>query len=149
MKNYFAAHKREMDAHVAAHVAPPTPGLAFLFNAHVPTTEAGLRAGLPARSKVEKLVSRFFNSLDHAVQVLHFKTFHDRVAAYFDNPLSQSVAWVGLLYATLTLAMQSYAQVGDEPPEWKGELSAEFHYNGLFSVCFYSWMSRGELVCIN
>jgi hypothetical protein len=131
VRNFFLNHKREIDAQwtKVSEAVPVRTGPAFLFNAHMPASDAELRAALPPRSKIEKLVSRFFNSLDPAVQVLHYKTFHDRMNAYFVDPKSQSTAWVGLLYATITLAMQSYSKVGDEPPEWKGrtrEMAAEF-----------------------
>src|SRR3981081_3853764 len=96
-----------------AEAAPVRSGPAFLFNAHMPASDAELRAALPPRSKIDKLVSRFFNLLDPAIQILHYKTFYDRMNAFFENPTSQSTAWIGLLYATLTLAIQSYSKVGD------------------------------------
>jgi hypothetical protein len=98
---------------------------------------------LPPRAKIEKLVARFFNSLDPFVQMLHHKTFHERLEAFFADPKSQSLAWIGLLYATLTLAMLSYSKVGDEPPEWKGrtnELAAEYRGRTVQSLatCDYT-----------
>lgn len=114
-----------------------------MFQGLGPATEAELRAGLPPRAKIEKLVARFFNSLDPFVQMLHHKTFHERLEAFFADPKSQSLAWVGLLYAALTLAMQSYSKVGDEPPEWKGrtsELAAEYRGRTVQSLatCDYT-----------
>lgn len=123
---------------MAALTTAPAQGPVFLFNTNPPATDAELRAGLPPRSKIEKLVSRFFNSLDPAIQILHYRTFHDRMDAFFADPSSQSTAWIGLLYATLTLAMQSYSRVGDEPPEWKGE-PIDFY---LFAdLIFVGWLS--------
>ncbi|KFY71765.1 hypothetical protein V499_08061 [Pseudogymnoascus sp. VKM F-103] len=131
VRNYFTNHKRELDNQYkkvnetsAARWIPD-----FIFQGLAPATEAELRAGLPPRAKIEKLIARFFNSLDPFVQMLHHKTFHERLEAFFADPKSQSLAWIGLLYATLTLAMLSYSKVGDEPPEWKGrtnELAAEY-----------------------
>jgi hypothetical protein len=54
---------------------------------------------------------------------MHYKTFHDQLNAYFEDANSQTLAWVGMLYAILCLAMQSYSKIGDEPPEWRGRLS--------------------------
>lgn len=131
MRNYFTNHKRELDNQykkvAATSAARWIPD--FMIQGLAPASEAELRAGLPPRAKIEKLVARFFNSLDPFVQILHHKTFHERLEAFFADPKSQSLAWVGLLYAALTLAMQSYSKVGDEPPEWKGrtsELAAEY-----------------------
>jgi len=109
----------------------------------MPASDAELRAALPPRSKIEKLVSRFFNSQDPAAQVLHYKTFHDRMNAYFADPKSQSTAWVGLLYATITLAMQSFSKVGDEPPEWKGrtrEMASEFRQRTVQALVACDYM---------
>lgn len=77
------------------------------------------------------------------MQILHHRTFHERLEAFFADSKSQSLAWVGLLYATMTLAMQSYSKVGDEPPEWKGrtnELAAEYRGRTVQSLaaCDYT-----------
>ncbi|OBT73378.1 hypothetical protein VF21_07681 [Pseudogymnoascus sp. 05NY08] len=145
VRNYFHNHKRELDNQYkkvnetsAARWIPD-----FIFQGLAPATEVELRAGLPPRAKVEKLIARFFNSLDPFVQMLHHKTFHERLEAFFVDPGSQSLAWIGLLYATLTLAMLSYSKVGDEPPEWKGrtnELAAEYRGRTVQSLatCDYT-----------
>jgi hypothetical protein len=99
-------------------------GPAFLFGAHAPITEGELRAGLPSRSAVEKLVSRYFNSLDPSVYSLHYPTFHKQLNKHFQDPTTTSIVWLGLLYSILCLAMQSYNKIGDEPPEWKGRTLA-------------------------
>jgi hypothetical protein len=96
-------------------------GPAFLFGAHAPITEGELRAGLPSRSAVEKLVSRYFNSLDPSVYTLHYPTFHKQLNKHFQDPTTTCIVWLGLLYSILCLAMQSYNKIGDEPPEWKGK----------------------------
>ncbi|OBT49858.1 hypothetical protein VE04_09808 [Pseudogymnoascus sp. 24MN13] len=131
VRNYFTNHKRELDnQYKKVNETSAARWIAdFIFQGLAPATEAELRAGLPPRAKIEKLIARFFNSLDPFVQMLHHKTFHERLEAFFADPKSQSLAWIGLLYATLTLAMLSYSKVGDEPPEWKGrtnELAAEY-----------------------
>jgi hypothetical protein len=87
----------------------------------VPITEGELRAGLPSRSAVEKLVSRYFNSLDPSVSILHYPTFHKQLNKHFQDPTTTCIVWLGLLYSILCLAMQSYNKIGDEPPEWKGK----------------------------
>ncbi|ELR07987.1 hypothetical protein GMDG_08572 [Pseudogymnoascus destructans 20631-21] len=123
VRNYFTNHKRELDNQYKkvneTSAASQMPD--FLFQGLAPTTEIELRAGLPPRAK----------------------TFYERLEAFFADPKSQSLAWVGLLYATLTLAMLSYSKVGDEPPEWKGrtnELAAEYRGRTVQSLatCDYT-----------
>jgi hypothetical protein len=124
VKNYFINHKKELDQQYtkleANTPASARGGPAFLFATYDPITEGELRAGLPPKSAVEKLVSRYFNSLDPSVYTLHYPTFHKELRKHFENPNNTSIVWLGLLYAILTVAMQSYNKIGDEPPEWKG-----------------------------
>ncbi len=103
----------------ATNPATALGGPAFLFTSNT-ATEAELRAALPSRSAIEKLVSRYFNSLDPAVNILHYPTFHKNLQEWLPDYSKDSIVWIGLLYAILTLAMQSYNKIGDEPPEWKG-----------------------------
>ncbi len=104
------------NANPSAALGGPT----FLFGAHVPVTEGEIRAGLPTMSAVEKLVSRYFNSLDAAVYTVHYPTFHKQLMKHFQDPSRTCLMWLGLLYAVICLAMRSYHRIGDEPPEWKG-----------------------------
>lgn len=102
-------------------------GPAFLFQAHAPLSEMELRAEIPAKSAVDKLVTRYFNSHDPAMTILHFPTFKKQLHEHWQDPSKTSVMWLSLLYAILCLAMQSYHKIGDEPPEWKGKLAPNFY----------------------
>ena len=95
-------------------------GPAFLFSAHTAATDVELRAEVPSKSAVDKLVTRYFNSYDPAVHILHSPTFHKQLQAHWQDPSKTSIIWLGLLYSILCLAMQSYHKIGDEPLEWKG-----------------------------
>jgi hypothetical protein len=133
VKNYFMNHKKEIESHYN-HVKTSQPaaaidGPAFLFGNHVKVTDVELRSEMPPKSAVEKLVSRFFNSNDPAVHILHAPTFHKQLHDHWQDQSKTSVVWLGLLYAIMSLAMQSYHKIGDEPLEWKGrtlELSGEY-----------------------
>lgn len=88
-----------------------------------------LRAELPSKSAVDKLVTRYFNSYDPAVHILHSPTFHKQLQNHWQDPSKTEIVWLGLLYSILCLAMQSYHKIGDEPLEWKGytlDLAAEY-----------------------
>ncbi|PQE33080.1 fungal specific transcription factor domain-containing protein [Rutstroemia sp. NJR-2017a WRK4] len=125
VKNYFNNHKRELETNYE-RIRSQKPsfvsdGPAFLFNAHTPATDVELRAELPSKSAVDKLVTRYFNTYDPAVHIIHSPTFHKELQCHWQDPSKTSIVWLGLLYSILCLAMQSYAKIGDEPPEWKGK----------------------------
>lgn len=100
-------------------------GPAFLFSAHTDASDSDLRAEVPPKSAVDKLVTRYFNSYDPAVHILHSPTFHKQLQSHWQDPSKTSIVWLGLLYSILCLAMQSYHKIGDEPLEWKGKSRAE------------------------
>ncbi len=124
VKNYFSNHKKELEKNYEKikQSKPSTArdGPAFLFSAHTAASDADLRAELPSKSAVDKLVTRYMNSYDPAVHILHSPTFHKQLQAHWADPAKTSIVWLGLLYSILCLAMQSYHKIGDEPLEWKG-----------------------------
>jgi hypothetical protein len=130
VKNYFTAHKKDLEKNYEKikQSKPNTAieGPAFLFSSNISASDADLRAELPSKSAVDKLVTRYFNSYDPAVQILHSPTFHSQLHNHWQDPSKTSVVWLGLLYAILCLAMQSYHKIGDEPLEWKGAQSETF-----------------------
>lgn len=117
-------HKKELESHYkkvkSAMPETAVDGPVFLFNGHAPMTETELRANLPSKSAVDKLVTRYFNSHDPAVHIVHAPTFQLRLREHWNDPSKTSIVWLGLLYSLLCLAMQHYNRLGDEPPEWKG-----------------------------
>ena len=127
VKNYFSNHKKELEKNYEKikQSKPSTArdGPAFLFSAHTAATDTDLRAEVPSKSAVDKLVTRYFNSYDPAVHILHSPTFHKQLQAHWQDPSKTSIVWLGLLYSLLCLAMQSYHKIGDEPLEWKGKQS--------------------------
>ena len=125
VKNYFSNHKKDLENNYEKikQSKPSTArdGPAFLFSAHTAATDTDLRAEVPSKSAVDKLVTRYFNSYDPAVHILHSPTFHKQLQAHWQDPNKTSIVWLGLLYSLLCLAMQSYHKIGDEPLEWKGK----------------------------
>jgi hypothetical protein len=137
VKNYFSNHKKELEKNYEKikQFQPSTArdGPAFLFSAHTAASDTDLRAEVPSKSAVDKLVTRYFNSYDPAVHILHSPTFHKQLQAHWQDPSKTSIVWLGLLYSLLCLAMQSYHKIGDEPLEWKGKQSSETDHANLTS----------------
>ncbi|EHK40638.1 hypothetical protein TRIATDRAFT_320951 [Trichoderma atroviride IMI 206040] len=132
VKNYFMFHKKELETSyervrnskpVAAREGPT------LLLGALPASEIELRAELPPKSSILTLCSRYFNSMDNAVCIIHGPTFFKQLKKHWEDPSKTPIMWLGLLYSVLTLAMLSYHKVGDEPPEWRGrtlELASEY-----------------------
>ncbi|KAI1855471.1 hypothetical protein JX266_000336 [Neoarthrinium moseri] len=132
VKTFFASHKKDLEKSyervMSSKPATARDSPIFLLSAP-PSSETELRAELPAKSAITTLVSRYFNSLDTAVMIIHGPTFQQQLRNHWQDPTKSPIMWVGLVYSMLCLAMLSYHKVGDEPPEWKGrslELAAEY-----------------------
>lgn len=132
VKQFFANHRMELEKSyervLLSKPATARNGPTFLMGA-ASATDVELRAELPPKSHILVLCSRYFNSMDNAVNIVHAPTFHQQLRAHWQDPSKSSLMWIGLLYAILCLAMLSYHKVGDEPPEWKGrtlEMAAEY-----------------------
>lgn len=132
VKNYFQSHQQELaSSYEKVKSSKPQAareGPTLLLGA-VPTTEMELRAELPPKSSVLTLCSRYFNSMDNAVNIIHGPTFQQQLRTHWQDPSKTPIMWLALLYSVLTLAMLSYHKVGDEPPEWRGrtlEMAADF-----------------------
>lgn len=132
VKNYFTSHKKELESsYEKVRLSKPATareGPTLLLGA-TPASEVELRAELPPKSSVLALCSRYFNSMDNAVSIIHGPTFLQQLRTHWEDPSKTPIMWLGLLYSILTLAMLSYHKVGDEPPEWRGrtqELATEY-----------------------
>lgn len=132
VKNFYVSHKKDLEKsyeRVQSSKPPTALDSPIFLLSSPPATETELRAELPAKSAITVLVSRYFNSLDTAVSIIHGPTFQQQLRNHWQDPAKSPIMWVGLVYSMLCLAMLSYHKVGDEPPEWKGrslELAAEY-----------------------
>ena len=111
-------------------------GPMFLFGgAKVPEFHEVL-AQMPKRTVTDKLVSRYFNSYDPAVHILHPNSWNRVYEKHWENPESTGPAWLGQMFAILCLAMHSYHRMDDEPPEYRGKsLALAAHYRALTGQC--------------
>ena len=112
------------------------PGPIFLFGgARVPEFQEVL-AQMPKRTVTDKLVTRYFNSYDPAVHILHPPTWYRVYEKHWENPEASGPAWLGQMFAILCLAMHSYHRMDDEPPEYRGKsLATASHYRALTGQC--------------
>ncbi|KAI9171948.1 Fusarisetin A cluster transcription factor fsa6 [Paramyrothecium foliicola] len=133
VKNYFMTYgKTELETSYermrSSKPATAREGPTLLLGA-VPASEIELRAELPPKSTVMALCSRYFNSMDNAVNIIHGPTFQKQLQAHWEDPSKTPLMWLGMLYAILCIAILSYHKAGDEPPEWKGrsmDLASEY-----------------------
>ncbi|KAF2807022.1 uncharacterized protein BDZ99DRAFT_90074 [Mytilinidion resinicola] len=140
VKNYFSEHKKQYDDHYqkfkAEHQEEYQPGTAFLFGAQKPTTHAEILAAFPLKPTADILITRYFNTYDPGLHIIHGHTFQKQYDKHWANPTETPIIWLGLAYAMMCMALQSYSRAGDEPPEYRGkswEVSSE--YRTLTAQC--------------
>ena len=111
-------------------------GPTFLFGGARPPPYEELLAQMPKRSVCDRLVSRYFNSYDPAVHILHPPSWYRLYEKHWLSPEKTGPAWLGQLYAILCLAMHSYYRMDDEPPEYRGKaLGLAANYRALTGQC--------------
>lgn len=142
MKNFFAEHKTQFEDQAVkvqqtkSRLDVAAQGPIFLFGGSKPPPYEELLAQLPKRSVTDRLVSRYFNSYDPAVHILHPPSWYRLYEKHWENPDQTGPAWLGQMFALLCLAMHSYYRMGDEPPEFRGKsLALAANYRVLTGQC--------------
>lgn len=137
VKNYFATHKKELEnqySKVKSTKPASLLDMPALLSSTTPATEAELRAKLPSRLVVDKLVNRFFSWLEPTVYVVHASTFRIELSNHWQDPSKTSLVWLGMLYGVLCLSHQSYHKANEEPPEFQGrtlDLAGEYRLRAV------------------
>ncbi|KAH0545079.1 hypothetical protein FGG08_000850 [Glutinoglossum americanum] len=125
VKSYWAEHKKQYEEQLikikAANEVQGTKLSSFLFGAAGPIDKNELLSSIPPRAAADKLIVRYFNSYDPVIRMIHGPTFQKEYEQHWADPGSTKLVWIGLLFAVMCLAMQSYARAGDEPPEYQGK----------------------------
>ena len=97
VKNYFQTHQQELtSSYERVRQSKPQAareGPTLLLGA-VPTTETELRAELPPKSSVLTLCSRYFNSMDNAVNIIHGPTFQQQLRTHWQDPSKTPIMWL-------------------------------------------------------
>jgi hypothetical protein len=139
VKNYFANHKEDYKQHmqkVQAAKADENPGTAFLLQGPPAKDRAELMAAFPPKTEADRLIARYFNAYDPSVHIIHGPSFQKQYDRHWQAPQESSIVWVGLCFAMMTLALQSYHRAGDEPPEYRGRVQSLSHdFRKLTAQC--------------
>ncbi|KAF2705072.1 hypothetical protein K504DRAFT_449120 [Pleomassaria siparia CBS 279.74] len=140
VKNYFNEHKKQYEDQLkrykANHKDDYSPGTAFLFGQQKPTSHAEILSQFPPKPTADILVSRYFNTYDPGIHIIHGPSFQQQYDKHWLNPSETPVIWLGLVFGMMCIALQSYSRAGDEPPEYRGkswEMSGE--YRSLTAQC--------------
>jgi hypothetical protein len=140
VKNYFAEHKKQYDEQLkrykASHSDENPPGTSFLYGQQKPTSKAELLSQFPPKPTADILVSRFFNTYDPGIHIIHGPTFQKEYDRHWLNSDETPVIWLGLVFGMMCIALQSYTRAGDEPPEYHNkswQMSKE--YRDLTAQC--------------
>ena len=139
VKNYFSSHKEDYKQQmekVKAAKADESPGTAFLLQGAQLTDKTELLAAFPNKPDADRLIARYFNAYDPSVHIIHGPSFQKQYDKHWQNPNETSVVWIGMCFAMITLALQSYYRAGDEPPEYRGKGQALSHtFRRLTAQC--------------
>lgn len=139
VKNYFNSHKEDYKNHMAkvqAAKADESPGTAFLLQGPAAKDKSELLAAFPSKADADRLIARYFNAYDPSVHIIHGPSFQKQYDKHWLNPEDTSVIWLGMCFAMMTLALQSYHRAGDEPPEYRGRsLEVSHQHRRLTAQC--------------
>ncbi|KAL2827905.1 hypothetical protein BJY01DRAFT_255522 [Aspergillus pseudoustus] len=80
------------------------------------TTLRGLLMSVPSKGEVDRLISKYFNSLDLAVWVSHGPTFQEEYECFWKDPTSVTANWLSILFSMMCLATDLMLQSGEPLP---------------------------------
>lgn len=139
VKNYFNNHKKDYQEHmqkVQAAKADESPGTAFLLQGLPAQDKEELLTSFPNKADADRLIARYFNAYDPSVHIVHGPSFQKQYDKHWQSPPDTSVVWLGMCFAMMTLALQSYHRAGDEPPEYRGRaLDLSHNFRRLTAQC--------------
>ncbi|KAF2847626.1 hypothetical protein T440DRAFT_520755 [Plenodomus tracheiphilus IPT5] len=140
VKNYFAEHKKQYEDQLrrykATHNTERPPGTSFLMGGQKPSSRAEVLSRFPPKPTADILVSRFFNTYDPGIHIIHGPSFQKEYDRHWLQPDETPIIWLGSVFAMMCIALQSYTRAGDEPPEYHNkswEMSKE--YGDLTAQC--------------
>jgi len=123
VKNYFANHQQQYQDQLrrVQSLNEDSSSDLFLFKAPRLNDRSEAMAPFPTKMECDRLVGRYFNSYDPSVHIIHGPTFQKKYDRHWQDPNSTPLVFIGMLYAIMALALQSYHRANDEPPEYAGK----------------------------
>ena len=145
VKRYFAEHAKQVEeqyqkvkATKDAGDGSTTPSL-LIFKGTVNIERSKILANFPSRQIADSLITRYFATENPGIRILHGPTFRKEYEQHWMNPNETSIVWIGMCFAMMSMALQSYHRAGDEPPEYGGtsrEMAGNF--SELTAQCLIS-----------
>ncbi|KAI1780752.1 fungal-specific transcription factor domain-containing protein [Hypoxylon cercidicola] len=80
----------------------PSPQL--LYGRFAQATKAEILSAIPARPIVDRMVSKFFNTMDLAPSIIHRGQFIRQYGQFWEDPFAAPIMWVGLLFSMMCVA---------------------------------------------
>lgn len=88
----------------------------LLFSANQAITQAEILASIPSKDVVDRLISRYFSSMDMAPVFLHVPTFQQEYGHFWVNPWGAPIMWLGVLFSMMCMAEHFCLAAEDKPP---------------------------------
>lgn len=133
VKNYFKEHKDQYNEQLrkvkASQGDQERVGTALLFGGAPPASREEILDCFPGKSTADMLITRYFNTYDPALHVVHGPTFQRQYDRHWAAPHETPIIWIGMTFSMMCIALQSYHRAGDEPPEFRGrcyDMSTEY-----------------------
>ncbi|RAK97862.1 putative C6 transcription factor [Aspergillus ibericus CBS 121593] len=93
----------------------------LLLGLHRQVSREELLDGLPPRPVVDRVVALFVNSKEPTTALVHMPVFQKEYIRFWSRPKDVSIAWLGLLYACLTMAISIHQRTGEPLPLGLGD----------------------------
>ncbi|KAI1279406.1 fungal-specific transcription factor domain-containing protein [Xylaria sp. FL0933] len=84
-----------------------SPRVLLLYGKHKRTSRAEILEALPPKAVADRYVSRYFNRLDLVSCAVHGPSFLREYEAFWESSDAVSLAWLGLLFGILCLAVMA------------------------------------------
>lgn len=124
VKNWFARSKEQYEDQIKKIQERKSKerfvGTSMLFKGTQNTSHDELLSRFPRRHIANMLITRYFESENPATHIIHRPTFRKQYERHWATPQASSVPWLGMCYAMMCLALQSYHRAQDAPPDFAG-----------------------------
>lgn len=124
MKNWFNEHRKQFEDQAKKIMEykerESLVGSSMLFKGTVRLEKTTILSHFPPRQVANQLITRYFETENPATHIIHRPVFCKQYEQYWQAPQQTSVVWIGMCYAMMCLALQSYHRAGDEPSDYRG-----------------------------